>query len=608
MGNPIFCVIKIIVCKNLHTLKDINTNSGADMIDFLKKEYLYNEENDFENFEFYKRFGVFLLSESKEEYKYLFRTFAEGVDSVELTGDFNMWGRSKLDKKGGGVFEVEIESDIPLDGTCYKYRICRGDDCHMSPDPFARYSRRGSSDSIIFTKNEYLWNDERWESERSETYTDQSGLAFPLNIYEVHLGSWKKEEGGISREGYLNYRDIAGLLSEYVFDMGYTHISVLSLIGEENGHSGGYFEPSSKYGSPEDFKAFVDTLHNNGIGVILDFKMDERLTFRDEFYISSALFWLDEFHIDGLKISICNNDGKQNYSERKNAVDEIRIAELLRKLNSQIDKKYPDRLKISGRMPVRFKDNLRFTDSVEDQGLGFDLAVNFGWSANTLEYENTENGLKSYKYGRLGYSLMHSFGEKYVISVDASDVSSGRGSLLSQMIGDYREKIEHLKLFLTYMMMHPGKKQTFMGCEIGELNEWERHAQLEWFWVDYEPHKEIKDHVRRLNKLYAEKTALWSHDCSWRGFEWHSTGNEDKRVIAFSRLGEKGKRIVAIFNFSSDSFERSNVELSYADAEYKTLLSCGYVEENEAFRTDENGILTLDVPEISALILERIEK
>lgn len=475
------------------------------------------------------------LGVHKQEGAYVFRAYAPDAERAEVTGDFNSWGKAPMKRLEGGVWEAVVESEISLDGTCYKYRFYNEDKSTLSPDPYARYSQCGKNDASIAYFGEYEWGDDKWLDNRENF----SAIKSPINIYEIDLGTWRTREGRsyTDVDAYLNYRDIAAELVGYVSDMGYTHVSILSLCEKGQG-----FAPSSKFGRPDDFKFFVDTLHKVGIGVILELN-EESL---------NGEFWLNEYHIDGLLT--------------------VDAPEFITKGPSGV-----------------------FLIGENDTSDKFDLLINQEWCRRVMDYAETEPQYKRYKYGSLNLSLTEGFDRNNLLSVSCSCVSCGKGSLFEKMQGGYEEKFARLKLFYSYMMFHPGKKMTFMGCEIGERAAWNGKDTIEWFLLDCEANSKLKKYVRAINKLYLKTPALWESDFSWRGFEWILPLDVQNELMVFARRSEEGDKIIAALNFSDR--EDKEIELSGFDI---VLTS-----KNEGASLC-NGVLR--VPPLSSVILEKTDR
>lgn len=489
---------------------------------------IYTEE---EEIKIYDWLGV-----HKNGNGYMFRAYAPNAEAAEVTGDFNSWGKTPMKRLENGVWEAVVESEISLDGTCYKYRFYNGDKCTLSPDPYARYAQSGKNDASIAYFGEYKWEDGKWLNLRK----DFSVIKSPINIYEIDLGTWRTREGRsyTDVDVYLNYRDIAAELVGYASDMGYTHVSILSVSEKEQS-----FAPSSKFGRPDDFKFFVDTLHKSGIGVILELKEEAE----------NGEFWLDEYHIDGL----LTNDSHSSIKKDIGGVFFI-------------------------------GDGSRFSDK-------FDLFVNQEWCERVMDYAETEPQYKKYKYGGLNMSLTEGFDRNNLLSVSCACVSCGKGSLFEKMQGGYEEKFARLKLFYSYMMLHPGKKMTFMGCEIGERVAWNGKDSIEWFLLDCEANSELKKYVRAINKLYLKTQALWESDFSWRGFEWISPLDAENELMVFARKSGDGDRIIAALNFSESAYKE--IELD----DFDIILS----SKNDGVSLC-NGILK--VPPLSSVILGKSGK
>ena len=533
-----------------------------------------------DKFKLYSRLGVFSEPCGDGRRKYIFRTYEPRAERVELSGDFNLWGRLQMRRLADGVFEQTVESDIVLDGTCYKYRIYEKGRRRDSLDRFAVCVRSmKATEGIISTSDDYRWRDGKWLADRGEQYSDVRSAAFPLNIYEVHLGSWKKRSEGISKQCRYNYRDLAPLLAEYVSGMGYTHVLIMKTvdgISEGDSKSFSYFAPDSKYGTPEDFKCFVNTLHNNSVGVMIELELDSDtgdFSYED-FYGSCIDFWITQYHVDGVALKKCR-------------------PEEIEKINSYIADAFPSVLKIVSD-PIR---KCRFTQSRFRTNLGFDFALGDELCTHEMANEKTKYCSVWDKMSKIKKSLMRADDERYIASASRW-ISSDRSCALAKMDGEYSERFSRIKLFLIYTMMLPCKKLTFMGNEIGELNEWEEDGQIEWFLTDYAMHRELQSFFRALNEMYLMTPALWEKDHDPDGVEWYESGDEN--VICLARKGGNDK-IVGLFNFSRDREATIKVP-EYLRGGWETVLSLNL--SASANCPIELGDEPLCMPPSSALMLK----
>ena len=536
-------------------------------------------QESIDKFKLYRRLGVFLESSEGGRWKYVFRTYEPSADRIELSGDFNLWGRLQMRRLDGGIFEQTVESDIMLDGTCYKYRIYENGKRRDRIDRFARCVRSmTANEGIVFTGDDYRWRDGEWMSDREARHSSRQSANLPLNIYEVHLGSWKKRCMGISTQCYFNYRDIAPILAEYVSDMGYTHIWIMKTVselseGERKVFS--YFAPDSKYGSPEDFKYLVNILHKNNVGVIIELELDKDtggFSYAD-FYGSCLDFWITQCHIDGIALKNCRQE---------------EIADI----NLYLAKDFPSVLKIA-RDPNR---KFRFAQNCNRVNLGFDFVIGSDFFADATTSENLNNCTTWYEMQKIKRSLVRVGDERYIASASRW-TSPDRSCALAKMDGEYEEKFLRLKLFLIYTMMLPCKKLTFMGNEIGELNEWEEDGQIEWFLTDYPMHKDLQCFCRALNRLYLENTALWEKDHDPDGIEWYGSGEEN--VICFARQSGDDK-IVGVFNFSREREAKINPP-EYLKGRWVALLSVNFPMHTSPVELRDEPLL---LPPTSALMLK----
>ncbi len=561
------------------------------------------------------------------EYIYTFRVWAPNAEAVELVGDFNNWEPSEpmVRITDMGVWEYTLRSKLSLDGANYKYRITGKNGVHLKADPYARYSQtlKGTA-SRIYEEKPFDWTDALWLKRRKKTVTGGSAFfASPMNIYEIHLGSWKTRGGKTTKDGenYLNYREIADELAPYLKEMGYTHAELLPIAEHPfDGSWGyqvcGYYSPSARFGTPEDFRYFVNKLHSVGIGVILDwvpahFPKDEHGLYnfdgqplyeyqgvdrmehnvwgtrffdvaRNEvecFLISNALYWFREFHIDGLRVDAVasmlyldfdREPGQwipNEYGENKN----LEAIAFFRKLNTVIFAEFPDILMIaeeSTAWPM-------VTKPAHDGGLGFNFKWNMGWANDTFDYVSGDPIFRKYHHDKLTFPMMYSLSENYILPVSHDEVVHGKKSLLDKMFGDYGMKFAGMRVFLAYQMTHPGKKLTFMGCEYAPFREWDYENELEWFMLDYEAHSKMKAYTAALNNFYLSERALWELDFSWRGFEWIYPDMNELNVIAYRRRDIKGNELIVLLNFSP------------VDREGFTLVNLDHVRYTEVFNSDD---------------------
>ena len=529
----------------------------------------------------------------------VFRIWAPSAKSVAVVGDFNDWTAREEDFchkiTNEGIWEVEIKKIKK--GNLYKYLIeTSWGEKILKSDPYAFYSElRPQTASIINGKPKFRWSDKKWLNNR------EIGYAKPINIYEVHLGSWKKKEDGT----YYNYKEIAELLVEYILEMNYTHIEIMPIseypFDGSWGYQGtGYYSVTSRYGTPEDFMYFVNYFHKNNLGVILDwvpghfckdshglYRFDGSACYEYEdpslgenewgsanfnvsrnevrsFLLSNLYFWIKEFHIDGIRMDAISNMlyYRDGLSENKRSV------EFLQYLNQSLHEEYPNVMLIaedSSAWPL-------VTKYQADGGLGFDFKWNMGWMNDTLKYMEQDPFFRKSHHGKLTFSFMYAFSENFILTLSHDEIVHGKNSILNKMPGYYEDKLAHVKNLYSYQMAHPGKKLNFMGNEFVQGLEWRYYEQLEWQLLkDNKGSQDIQKYVKALNKMYLDEEALW-HD-GQDGFEWIEHENINENMLIFLRKTPNMEDfIIAVFNFSGKDHEKYPLGVPLEDGEYEAIL------------------------------------
>jgi 1,4-alpha-glucan branching enzyme len=548
--------------------------------------YLFREGT---NGRLYNELGSRLLADGSGAH---FAVWAPNADAVSVMGDWNGWNASanalsvRLD--GSGIWEGDVAG--VQNGQGYKYRIhSRLDNYSVEKaDPFGVFCELPPATASRVWSLDNTWNDGAWMASRA----GRNGLAAPMSIYELHLGSWRRRDGN-----FLNYRDMAHALADYLTELNFTHVELMPITehpfyGSWGYQTTGYFAPTARYGTPQDLMYFIDHLHQRGIGVILDWvpshfpadehglgyfdgthlfeHADQRQGFHPEwnsaifnfgrnevrsFLTSSALFWFEKYHIDGLRVDAVASMLYLDYARKEGewipnrfgGRENLEAIEFLRNLNLAVYRDYPDATMIaeeSTAWPM-------VTRPTDMGGLGFGLKWNMGWMHDTLKYMKQDPVHRKYYHGQLTFSLIYAFNENFVLPLSHDEVVYGKGSLIGKMPGDDWQKFANLRVLFGYMWAHPGKKLLFMGGEFAQRREWTHEGELEWWVADLPGHSGIKRLMTDLNRVYRAEPALYELDFSPEGFEWVDADNGDMSIIAFLRKSAGGAPpLLVVCNFT----------------------------------------------------------
>ncbi len=548
--------------------------------------YLYKEGS---HFRLYEKLGAHLVERDGVRGTF-FAVWAPNAARVSVVGDFNSWDPKRHSlvprQDGSGIWEGFVPRIGK--GSLYKYHIVSNHRHYTvnKGDPFAFFWESPPNTASVVWDLEYDWGDNRWQ----QTQAQHNSLNAPFSIYEVHLGSWRRDPSDPGR--WLSYNEIAPQLAAYVKDMGFTHVELLPVMEHPLYRSWGYqtvgyYAPSRRYGCPQDLMYLIDHLHQNGIGVILDwvpshFPTDEyglgyfdgthlyehadpRLGFHPDwksaifnygrhevraYLISSALFWLDKYHADALRVDAVASMLYLDYSRQEgewiaNAYggrENIEAIQFLRRFNQMVYQEFPH----SQAMAEESTAWPMVTRPVETGGLGFGMKWNMGWMHDTLEYFNNNCIHRKYHQDKLTFSIWYAFSENFVLPLSHDEVVHGKGSLYGKMPGDRWQKFANLRLLFGYMYTHPGKKLLFMGGEFGQQGEWTHDHSLEWHLLEDPGHANLQKWVRDLNHLYRSEPALFETDFQAQGFEWIDFHDADNSVISYLRRDKSGTTILAV--------------------------------------------------------------
>ena len=545
--------------------------------------------------DFYNNFSSGITSEA---YRYLgsfekngsvtFRVWAPGASAVSVAGDFNGWDNEANPMKqcGNGIWEAKIKGAKKFDS--YKYAITGPDGMTvLKSDPYARHFETAPANASKIYESEYVWNDGEWlEAQKSKNIYES-----PVNIYEVHAGSWKRFSDGNT----YDYVTLANELSKYLKKMNYTHVELMPVTeypyeGSWGYQVSGYFAPTSRYGSPDDFKKFVDIMHRSGIGVILDwvpahFPRDGFGLYRFDgtpcyeyadprkgehkewgtvvfdygkpqvrnFLISSAVYWVKEYHADGLRVDavasmLYLDYGRQNGEWIPNSYggkENLEAVAFLKDMNTAVFAANPSVMMIaeeSTAWPL-------VTKPPQDGGLGFNFKWNMGWMNDMLRYMSLDPYFRKDNHDCLTFSFFYAFSENFIMPISHDEVVHGKCSMIEKIPGEYEMKFASLRAFYAYMTAHPGKKLLFMGQEFAQFTEWNYQKELDWMLLDYDMHKRMQQYVAELNKFYLNNPEFWEIDYSWDGFNWISNDDNTQSIIAFRRIDKSGNEIITVCNF-----------------------------------------------------------
>ncbi len=524
----------------------------------------------------------------------IFRVWAPNADRISVVGDFNNWNENQnvmTRVSDGGVFELFIEGLREFDA--YKYAVTHKKNTVLKADPYAFHTETPSGTaSKIYDVEGYKWTDQAFIDARTAPYNR------PMNIYEVNLASWKRKENG----DYYSYAEYADELVNYVSEMGYTHVEFMPIAeypfdGSWGYQVTGYYAPSSRFGTPKDFMGLVDAFHAKGISVIVDwvpahfpkdlhglYEFDGTPCYENQgwdrmehknwgtrifdcgrnevqcFLISNALFMMEKYHVDGLRVDAVasmlyldydRKDGEWIPNEFGGNYN-LQVIEFLKKLNTVIFSKFPNALMIA-------EESTAFpmiTKPVDVGGLGFNFKWNMGWMNDSLSYMQTDPYFRASSHEKLTFSMYYAFSENYVLPISHDEVVHGKKSLLDKMSGNIDEKFSSLRAFMLYQFAHPGKKLSFMGSEFGQFKEWNYEEGIEMFMLDYDMHAKLHEFNKLLNAYYKNTPALYEIEDSWDGFTWIAVDERENNVISFIRRDRNGKELVAVFNFSGVDFDK----------------------------------------------------
>ena len=569
------------------------------------------------HYDIYKKLGAHPAQDGKKKGVY-FAVWAPHAASVHVVGDFNGWEETvPMTRLGNiGIYEAFVEG-LQV-GDLYKYVITTRDGRKLfKSDPFGNHAElRPGTASKVADISDLKWSDAKWIKDREKQNIDE----MPMSIYEVHIGSWKKHAATEENpEGFYNYREFAHEVTEYVKEMGYTHVELMGIAEHPfDGSWGyqviGYYAPTARYGTPEDFQYMINYLHKNGIGVILDWvpahfprdaaglaDFDGQALFEypdprkgehpdwgtkvfnyemnevKNFLIANALYWVEQFHVDGLRVDAVasmlyldygRRDGQwipNKYGENKN----LEAIEFFRHLNTIVTRRN------QGVMMIAEESTAwpQVTGAAEDGGLAFTMKWNMGWMHDFLDYMKLDPYFRSYNHNKMTFSLTYAFSERFILVLSHDEVVHLKCSMINKMPGYYEDKLANLKAGYSYMIGHPGKKLLFMGQDFAQLQEWSEERELDWYLLQEEKHQQLQAYVKALLHLYKEDSALYGLDQSWEGFEWINADDNERSIFSFIRHSKDGKsNLIFVINFTPVAREDYRVGVPQSGY-YKLILN-----------------------------------
>ncbi len=596
---------------------------------------------------------------------YLFRLWAPNAPKVSVIGEFNGWDleANPMVKQEGGIWEAFLPGLQRYDS--YQYAVFKADGTYVGKvDPYAFHSatRPIVASKIYDLDTGYQWGDQSWLDYRAKSSPYRS----PMNIYECHLGSWRRTGEG----EFLSYRDTAGYLVPYVKEMGFTHVELMPLTEHPLDASWGYqctgyFAATSRYGIPDDLKYLIDQLHQAGIGVIMDwvpahfprdgfglYYFDGTPTYeyadprkgehpdwgtnvfdlgRNEvrsFLFSSAMFWLEEYHLDGLRVDAVSSMLYLDYGRQGGAWmpnvngghENLEAVEFFQKLNTAVFAAHPDVLMIAEESTAWPNVTKPVAKGGLEGGLGFNFKWNMGWMNDICHYIKLDPYFRQFNHKDITFSLMYAFSENYILSLSHDEVVHMKGSFFGKMPGDNPLKFAGVRVFYAYMMTHPGKKLTFMGAELAQWNEWHFEYSLDWHLLQYEPHRRTQDFFKAMNAFYLENPPLWEQDDSWQGFQWLCADDNTANTVSFLRWDRDGRPLIIVCNFSPEHRDGYRVGAPFAG-----VWSPVFNTDEERFGGEGRGdaaplktealpcheqqqSLVIDLPPMSAMIYRCVRK